>query len=160
MLLGILTAPLLACSVGGQYGHVSEVGFAPRPAIARTYPNFAGMATAFLNTELIRQCGKRPFQLETFDYGYSVEFRVSGLRNCVAKGYQLWELLDISFTRTGARLDEVHIVVDGRVAPGIGQPLASQFTKSMEPQFYQELSDFGEGLRTAFASFKERGVGQ
>jgi hypothetical protein len=151
ILLGIFGVILSGCSVGGEYGHSSALGTSPR-----YHHDFTRIVESFLRNDLTN-CGDGQLHIEAIgpatQSDYIARFKISGLHNCVIKGHRLWELLDISFTRTGFNNQLVNINVDGWIAPGANLPPNSQFTTSMEPEFFRELSDFTKVLVNAFSKY-------
>jgi hypothetical protein len=140
------------CALGNQYGYSSVLASAPRPAVSRTYSDFASLTNAFLISELSK-CGNGKPQLQRLTYGdYSVEYKVRGLRGCIV-GNSQWDLLQVSFTRTGEEYRQVSVVVEGWFASGFHYPLDSQFTTNMQPEFSGELHDFTEMLANDFSAY-------
>ncbi len=113
--------------------------------------NLAAIVRPFLHKRLSNTGARiEPLQ-ESPTY---VEDIVRGLRGYVIAGGQQWEKLQISFTLTGDKPQQVVVAVDGLLANSIGgYPPDSQFTKNMEPAFSKALSDFARALATELGHF-------
>lgn len=158
--LSVLVATLLflitGCSVGGHYGYGTGVALAPSSIGSGDPTEFERTARSFLRSELRRECARGDPDIRGFANGYSVEFKVRGLRGCIITGGRLWELIQITFTRFGNDSSRISVIVDGWTAPGFLYPADSQFTRSMEPEYAGSVSDFARMLASDFALFEQK----
>jgi hypothetical protein len=92
----------------------------------------------------------------------SIEVIVRNTRDYVVQGGHLWEKLQIEIVlQTPRKGPQVLLVyVDGFVASGLGAeyPPDSQFTSSMEPKYFQPLSDFAKKLDLSLKKYLEAGA--
>ena len=144
---------LSGCAVGGQYGYSSALAPAPKSLASPNAGNLENLARAFLERELRSGCGSGVPRIDGYSNGYSVEFKVRGLRGCIITGGRSWELIQVTFTPVGHNPPQISVTLDAWLASGFIYPPDSQFTKSMEPESSGSLTDFARKLASDFSSY-------
>lgn len=140
-----------ACSIGGEYGH--GVGYAsPEQAISsRPIQGSSQSIAAFLKAEFSKICPNSGIPIIRSDSsGHSYNYWVRGLQGCVVVGSRQWELLQITFVPNG---HDISVVVDGWLASGFEYPSDTQFTKSMEPGYGEQVRTFAQTLAGDFGGY-------
>jgi hypothetical protein len=159
VLLGCLVLTTSSCAVGNEYGYDPEM--ATPASYSPTVPvDFDKANQSFLKLELSANCdSESEIQIQRQSYSdYSDDYMIRGLRGCVIKQGQQWELLQISFTKTGDNESKVSVILDGWLASGLSYPEDSQFTESMEPGYSDQLQKFSRQMASDYASYLQNGV--
>lgn len=112
-------------------------------SLSKLSPSLGVAAPIFLRQVFASSPGSLEFLTTDKDF---VEVIVRGLRGRVVQGGTDWERLQLTVALTGAKNSPtLRVTADGDLASGIGSyPLDSSFTRSTEPQYKGQLSDFAK----------------
>jgi hypothetical protein len=141
------SAPLFSAAFLADTANVS---------LSKLSPSLGMAAPIFLRQVFASSPGSLEFLTTDEDF---VEIIVRGLRGRVVQGGTDWERLQLTLALTGAKdSPTLRVTADGDLASGIGSyPPDSSFTRSMEPQYKGQLSDFAKKLANDLRNYLIQG---
>jgi len=85
-----------------------------------------------------------------------VEVIIRGLKGEVLPSSTLWEKLQLVFIKSGMHPNDLELIVmaDGQLSAGIGEyPPDTQFTRDMEPEYSESLTNYAKKISTSINDF-------